>query len=114
MDLIKIAITVAIVGIVALFLIVKFTQQDTVKIASLKEGEVARVSGTISSVYISKDSNAFIKMSDETGEISIVAFKSSNIDLVYSLAVGDQIEALGKVQEYKGALEIIAKEIKKI
>jgi DNA/RNA endonuclease YhcR with UshA esterase domain len=113
MDLIKISITVAIVGIIALFFIVKYQQQNTVKISDLEQGQIERITGMINSVYVSKDGHTFLKVTDSSGEISVVAFKSSNID-VYDLEIGDQISVLGRVEEYKGSLEIIAKEIRKI
>jgi DNA/RNA endonuclease YhcR with UshA esterase domain len=113
MNLIKISITVAIVGIIALFFIVKYQQQNTVKISDLEQGQIERITGMINSVYVSKDGHTFLKVTDSSGEISVVAFKSSNID-VYDLELGDQISVLGRVEEYKGSLEIIAKEIRKI
>jgi DNA/RNA endonuclease YhcR with UshA esterase domain len=113
MNLIKISITVAIVGIIALFFIVKYQQQNTVKISDLEQGQIERITGMINSVYVSKDGHTFLKVTDSSGEISVVAFKSSNID-VYDLEIGDQISVLGRVEEYKGNLEIIAKEIRKI
>jgi len=113
MNLIKISITIAIIGIVALFFIVKYQQQNTVKISDLEQGQIERITGMINSVYVSKDGHTFLKVTDSSGEISVVAFKSSNID-VYDLEIGDQISVLGRVEEYKGSLEIIAKEIRKI
>ena len=113
MNLIKISIVVALIGIVALFFIVKYQQQNIVKISDLRQGQIERITGMINSVYISKDGHTFLKVTDSSGEISVVAFKSSNID-TYNLEIGDQISVLGRVEEYKGSLEIIASEIKKI
>jgi len=113
MNIIKLSIVVAMLGIVALFFIIKYNEQNTVKISELKEGQVEKITGMINSVYISKDDHAFLKVADTSGEVSVVAFKSSNID-VYNLEIGDQISVLGRVEEYKGELEIIAKEIKKV
>ena len=112
MNIIKISITVAIIGIIALFFLVRYQEQNTVKISELKQGQIERITGLINSLYTSKDGHTFLKVTDSSGEISVVAFKSSNID-VYNLDVGDQISVLGRVEEYKNELEIIAKEIKK-
>jgi DNA/RNA endonuclease YhcR with UshA esterase domain len=114
MNIIKISITVAIIGIIALFFLVRYQEQNTVKISELKQGQIERITGMINSVYVSKDGHTFLKVTDSSGEISVVAFKSSNIDEVYDLEVGDQISVLGRVEEYKGELEIIAKEIRKV
>ena len=114
MDILKISIVIALVGILALFFITKFSSEETISIKELKIGQIERASGMVTSVYISKDDNAFIKVADNSGEITVVAFKNSNIAEVYDLEVGDQISVLGRIEEYKGELEIIAKEIKKI
>lgn len=113
MDIIKISIAVAAIGIVALFFLVRYNEQNTTKISELKQGQIEKITGMINSVYISKDGHTFLKVADTSGEVSIVAFKSSNIDEVYNLEIGDQISVLGRVEEYKGKLEIIAKEIKR-
>jgi DNA/RNA endonuclease YhcR with UshA esterase domain len=114
MNIIKISIAVAAIGIVALFFLVRYNEQNTVKISGLKQGQIEKITGMVNSVYISKDGHTFLKVADTSGEISVVAFKSSNIDEVYNLEVGDQISVLGRVEDYKGKLEIIAKEIKKV
>jgi DNA/RNA endonuclease YhcR with UshA esterase domain len=113
MNIIKVSIVVALVGILALFFLVKVNEQSMSKIADLKKGQIERIAGMVNSVYVSKDNNVFLKVADSTGEVSVVAFKSSNIEGVYGLEVGDQISVSGRVEEYKGALEIIAKDIKR-
>ena len=114
MNIIKISIAVAAIGIMALFFIIKFNEQNVTKVSDLKEGQIEKITGMVNSVYVSKDNNVFLKVADNTGEISVVAFKSSNIDGVYGLEMGDQITVSGRVEEYKGSLEIIAKEIIKV
>jgi len=114
MDILKISLSIAIVGIVALFFLVQFSNENTIKITDLKSGQAAKISGMVTSVYVSKDSHVFLKVADDTGEISVIAFKNSNIDTAYDLENGDQISVSGRVDEYKGSLEIIAKEINKV
>jgi len=114
MDILKISIVIAIVGIAALFFIERFSTEETKSIKNIKIGQIERVSGMVTSVYTSKSKNVFLKVADNTGEVAIVAFKDSNIDGVYDLEVGDQVTVLGRVNEYKGELEIIAKEINKL
>jgi RecJ-like exonuclease len=80
----------------------------------LKQGQIEKIVGIVNSVYVSKDGHTFLSVADTSGEISVVAFKSANIDAIYDIEVGDQISVLGRVEEYKGKLEIIAKEIKKV
>jgi len=112
MNIIKIAIVVAILGIAALFFIIRYNEQNTIQVTELKQGQIERITGMVNSVYISKDGHAFLKVADTSGEVSVIAFKNSNIDEAYNVGIGDQISVLGRVEEYKGQLEIIAKEIK--
>jgi len=113
MNIIKISIAAAILGIVALFFLLRYNKQNMIKISDLKQGQTERIIGMINSVYISKGGHAFLKVADTSGEISVIAFNNSNIE-VQDLEIGDQISVLGRVEEYKGKLEIIAKEIKKV
>jgi len=114
MDILKISIAIAVLGIIALFFITQFNNETIVKIKDLKIGQIGTISGMVTSIYVSKDDNVFLKISDNTGGIDVVVFKSSNIDLAYELENGDQVAVLGRVDDYKGKLEIIAKEINKV
>jgi exonuclease VII large subunit len=114
MDILKISIVIAVAGIIALFFLTQYNKEIITKIEDLRIGQVERVEGMVNSVYVSKDNHVFLNIADNTGEIDVVAFKSANIDVAYELENGDQISVLGKVDEYKSELEIIAKEISKI
>ena len=114
MNILKISIVIAILGIIALFFITQFNKENIVKVEDLKIGQVERITGMVTSVYVSKNDHVFLKVADNTGEITVVAFKNSNIDTAYELENGDQVSILGRTDEYKGKLEIIAKEINKI
>jgi len=112
MDILKISIVVAIVGLISLFLISRVFTEEVKEISELKIGQMERIRGMVTSVYVSRDSHVFLKVADNTGEITVVAFKNSNIDEAYDLEIGEEVSVLGRVDEYKGDLEIIAKEIK--
>lgn len=114
MDILKISIIVAIVGLVSLFFISKVFTEEVTEISELKIGQMERISGMVTSVYVSRDSHVFLKVADKTGEITVVAFKNSNIDEAYDLETGEEVSVVGRVEEYKGDLEIIAQEISKI
>lgn len=114
MNILKISIVIAILGIIALFFITQFNKENIVKVEDLKIGQVERITGMVTSVYVSKNDHVFLKVADNTGEITVVAFKNSNIDTAYELENGDQVSVLGRTDEYEGKLEIIAKEIRKI
>jgi RecJ-like exonuclease len=114
MNILKISIITAVIGIVALYIISTLLTEETVDIEELQIGQMERISGMVTSLYVSRDDHVFMKVSDETGEITVVAFESSNIDQAYDLEVGERVSVLGRVDEYEGDLEIIAKEIRKI
>jgi len=114
MDILKISIAIAIVGIITLFFIVQFNNETVEKINDLKIGQISKITGMITSAFVSKNDDVFLKVADDTGEISVVAFKKSNIDTAYYLENGDQVSVTGRVEEYKGSLEIIASMNEKI
>jgi DNA/RNA endonuclease YhcR with UshA esterase domain len=114
MNILKISIITAVIGIIALYFISQALVEETIEIKKLKIGQIERISGMVTSVYVSRDDHVFLKVADNTGEITVVAFKNSNIDEAYYLEIGEEVTVLGRVDEYKGDLEIIAKEIRKI
>jgi exonuclease VII large subunit len=113
-NILKISIITAVIGIITLFLLTQVFKEKTVKIEDLKIGQIERISGMITSAYVSKNMHVFLKVADNTGEISVVIFENYNIDEAYDLEVGDEVSILGRVDEYKGETELIAKEIKKL
>lgn len=114
MDLLKVSIITAVIGIIALFFFVQYTKKDIVKVEDLKLGQISRVDGMITSVYVSKNMHVFLKVADNTGEVTVVVFENYNIDEAYDLEVGDEVSVTGRVEEYKDKVEIIAKEIHKL
>jgi exonuclease VII large subunit len=114
MDILRISIVIAAVGIIALFFITQYKNEKVSKIADLKVGQIERIEGMVNSVYTSKDRHVFLKVSDSSGDIDVVAFKSANIDLAYELENGDQVTVLGKVEEYKGKNEIVASSMERV
>ncbi len=111
--LVKAAILVSILGIIALYFLTEGSI-ETVKIENLNHylGQAVKVEGTVLSKFTSKDGHVFLKITDSSGELSVVAFKNYNINGVNSLSKGDKVEVRGMVKEYKEELEIIAKEIR--
>ena len=112
-DILKISIITAVIGVILLFVITQVFNEETVKIEDLKLGQIERISGMVTSVYVSRNMHVFLKVADNTGEIDVVIFENHNIDEAYDLEVGDEVSVLGRVDEYKGKIEIIAKEIDK-
>lgn len=111
-NLLRISIIIAVIGIAALFFITNISiEKVDIADAGKYMGSSVKIEGNINSVFTSKDGHVFFKVSDNSGSIDVVAFKNYNLDGVYNLKKGQEIEVRGIVQEYKGKLEIIAKEI---
>ncbi len=114
-NLLKISILVSISGIIALFLLNTSLGSPNMQIKDINQemiNEKATIQGEITYLYISKDGHVFLKVKDESGEIKVVIFKDSGLSNVYGLEEGQKISVSGKIQEYKGELEIIARDVK--
>lgn len=57
--------------------------------------------------------NVFIDLG-ENSSVAIVIFESSALPDHYRLAAGDRIRVVGKVQSYRGSLEVIATTVERI
>ena len=113
MDTLKISIAIAIIVVIALFFFTQYNDENTTKIKDLKIGQTEKITGMVNSVFVSKNNHVFIKIADNTGEVTVVAFNNSNID-TDEFFNGDQISVLGRVSEYNGKMEIIAKKIDRV
>lgn len=111
--IVKICITLAALGLIALYFVTNFYNEKVIDIADAKNyvGQNVRIKGYINTLYTSQEGHSFLKVYDISGDIEVVAFKSSKID-VSGLQEGKKVSVFGRVQEYKGSIEIIAKEIK--
>ena len=115
-DLLKMSFGVATFGLLLLFIVSSYSTVPVAKISELSfddTGTKAAVKGEITSVRNHKDGHIFIKVSDETGEISIAIFKNvaEKLDVPTRECVtkmGSRVEVAGEVVEYQEELEIIA------
>lgn len=114
MNILKISIIVAILGLIGLFFITRVSSEQVISIEDLKIGQMERITGMVTSSYVSREGHTFLKVADNTGEIKVVAFEGSNIEIAPELEVGDEVSVFGKVEEYKGEMEIIANDIRKV
>lgn len=114
MNILKISIIIAILGLIGLFFITRVSSEQVISIEDLKIGQMERITGMVTSAYVSRGGHTFLKVADNTGEIKVVAFEGSNIEIAPELEVGDEVSVFGRVEEYKGEMEIIAKDIRKV
>jgi DNA/RNA endonuclease YhcR with UshA esterase domain len=112
MDVIKISIAIVVIIVIVLFFFTQYNDDSTTKIKDLKIGQTEKITGMINSVFVSKNNHVFIRIADNTGEVTVVAFNNSNID-TDGFFNGDQISVIGRVSSYNGKIEVITKEISK-
>ena len=115
--LLKISLIISTIGLILLFLVSSYTRPPNVKISEITYDDVGRytvIQGKISSKNVHKDGHIFLDISDETGTMKVVLFSSTAETLesgtLACLKKGKSIEIKGKVDEYKGSLEILPKE----
>jgi len=106
MSLKKISLATAIIGLILMIILSYNLEPKKSGISSLDEksiGRFVKISGEVTSAKPGETS--FFEVSDGTGEISVVYFGKADI------SKGSEIEVIGKVDEYKGILEIKADKI---
>lgn len=112
-DLMKLSFAIAVLGIIALFLVTEQLEPIAVPVELIDSSYVGKnvvVNSTIKSLTI-KDDNIFITLNEG---MRVVVFKNKALDDNYNLKAGNKISVVGKVQLYKNELEIIAEKITKL
>ncbi len=102
--LLRICLGIAALGIVSLFFLSHNLEAKEIEISLITPdyvGQTISVSGTVSKISLG-DGMTFITLEDD-GELFPVVFFQEISD-VFS---GDKISVSGKVQEYKGRLQIV-------
>ena len=111
MNMLKISIIVAIIGIISIYFITNYLE-NKIDISQANEhfGEKVTVKGNVGQLF-RKNGNTFFRLYDFSGDIKVVAFKKSKIPEAEQLKQGDIVSVTGKVSKYKNELEIIADKI---
>lgn len=107
-QLLRICLSVAVIGIVSLFFLTKTLEAKEVKISSITPeyiGQTISTSGTVSKIAFNNEMT-FITLEADEENFPVVFFQE--IKDVFS---GEQIVVSGKVQEYKGNLQIVGEHI---
>ena len=105
MDLTKLALLTALAGTVLLIILSKSLEPKQTSISDISEkmiDEYVKISGEATNAKASSSSTVFT-VNDGTDKIKVIAYKDLNIS--------GNVEVIGKVQEYKGILEIEAEKI---
>lgn len=112
--IVYICLFLSVIGLIFLHFLTISSYSTPISIENAKGhmGEAVKIQGLIIEKRTS-NGHAFFTISDETDDILGVLFKNSGIDNSIFIK-GDKIEAIGKITEYKGKMEIIINSIKKI
>lgn len=98
-----------LIGLFVLLLLASYAQPPKLSVAEL-ENQVGKIvvldNVTVSSISYKEDA-VFLKLEDSSGQISAVFFGNPK----YEIIKADKIAVKGKVQLYKGDLEIIIQEL---
>jgi len=110
--LLRLSFAAALIGIFGLFVYSNSLEISSLAIYQLSdaEGRLVRTSGTIVSAFTSERGHTFLQVSDGTGQIKVVIFAGSGINTSW-IRKGEMVLVEGRVSEYKGELEIIAKNV---
>jgi len=97
-----------LIGLFILMLIANYSQPTQLSISQLEDkvGKIVSVTATVNSASYKEDV-VFLTLKDPTGKISAVFFGSPKEDIIE----GDEVAVKGKVQLYKGELEIVIQEL---
>ena len=109
MDLIKISAITALIGLIALFFLAFYLEPKPSQISEITEsnfGEFVKLTGEV--IKLKQGTITQFDLVDERDAIKIISFKRLNI------SNGDRVEVIGKVDDYKGLLEINAEKISRI
>ena len=106
--LLKIALICSLLGLSALYFISAKIEINDYKpsVLSKNVGDDVKLEGQVMKITDNGDV-IFVELSQQN-PVTIVMFTNNNVQL----RKGDDIEVIGKVQEYKGKSEIIAQKIR--
>ena len=105
--LLKIALICSLLGLLILYLIsndIEIKEKNIEKITIDNKDEFVKLNGIVNNV-IDTEKVTLIKIL-QPQEITVVLFKNENKTM--PIQQGNEVEVIGKVDEYKGKMEIIA------
>jgi len=105
--LLKIALIISLLGLLVIYLIsdnITIKEKNIEKITIENKDEFVKLRGIVSKVIDTE--KVTIMEITQPQEITVVLFKNENKTM--PIQQGNQVEVIGKVDEYEGKLEIIA------
>ena len=111
-SLLKIALICSLLGLLILYLIsdsIEIKEKNIEKITLENKDEFVKLRGIVSNVV---DTEKVVIMEiTQPQEITVVLFKDKE---TVNIQEGNEVEVIGKVDEYEGSLEIIADKLRVI
>ena len=110
-NLIKLCLTISIIGLIALSIYAEKSNPTIIKLTEIEEylGKTITTSGEVERVSITPNAS-FITLRDGSFRTTVVIFDM----LPTNIRSKDDINVTGRVELYKGDLEIIADTIEKL
>lgn len=115
----KLSLALSVLGLVGLGLLSTFISPIEAELSDITEellGKHVTVRGQVKSLRWSAEGHVFLTLGSEDARVKVVVFSSTakKINALSELEVGSYIIVKGKVSEYKGEVEIVADDIKKL
>ena len=105
----KITLLTTIVGLIGIILTTGLVNPEHVSIDKIDKSKIdnqVEITAIVSNIVTTNSQTKIIKLTDNTGSITMVIFSNSNL----SLNEKDIITVIGKVTEYNGQLELIVED----
>ena len=112
-NLLKIALICSLLGLLILYLVsnnIEIKEKNIEKITLDNKDEFVNIKGTISNIVNTEKVNIIKILQPQ--EITVVLFKNEN--KTTTIQQGNEIEVIGKVDEYEDKIEIIADRVRVI
>ncbi len=107
--LMRVSVAVSAIGVIALFLIATFLGPTRASIGGLKLGENVLIGGVVHDYSESKGNVFFTLVNDSSVRVVVFAQDAERLPQIID---GDSVTVTGKVQLYRGDIEIIAKDVR--
>ena len=112
-ELLKVALICSLVGVTVLYLLsenIEIKEKDIEKITLDDIDKNVKVEGIVKDLF--ENDKVMIMGIEQPQEIKVVLFKNKNESILINK--GNNLEIIGKVEEYEGELEIIGHRVRVI
>ncbi|MBI5061096.1 MAG: hypothetical protein HZB67_02180 [Candidatus Aenigmarchaeota archaeon] len=116
-QIVKTCFIISLIGILLLFVYTELLKPDPIKIGDIDDSTLGKnvvIEGIVKNIDII-DGNVFIEITDGN-KIDAIVFErtASRYPMVYDVMENTPIRIVGKVENYKGALEVVVESIEGI